>query len=161
MDKDINYRAKAVEDAADTVREYKDEIVRQLVEDGKASNDLNNDYPSGDAYHHEAHVDRGYTLLEAAHVLDELSEFEADDSGLWEGQAPREAVETMAAFTYGNAVYSLWNELIERINEIYQELQEDAPTASRRQSWTPRRKGGSLTIQEIAKKAVEQALAEQ
>jgi hypothetical protein len=62
-------------------------------------------------------VDRDYDLSEAAELLDDLSKFEETDTGLWEGQEPRRAIATQAAFTYGNAVYSYWRELIDAIND--------------------------------------------
>lgn len=111
-----DYRQKAEEDARDTVSEYQDEILEKLIEDGKASDDLLNDYGNGDAYHHESHVDKFYSLLDAAELIDQLSEHEETDSGLWDGQQPKEAIGTCAAFTYGNAVYSEWTDLIDEIN---------------------------------------------
>jgi hypothetical protein len=55
-----NYLREAADDAADTVRNFADEILEQLIDDGKASDDLLNDYPNGDAWHHECHVDKWY-----------------------------------------------------------------------------------------------------
>jgi hypothetical protein len=49
-------------------------------------------------------------------LLDELSQYEEDDYGLWERRDPVEAVKIKAAYTYGNAVYDLWRGLIEQIN---------------------------------------------
>ena len=43
-----NYLREAADDAADTVRNFADEILEQLLDDGKASDDLLNDYPDGD-----------------------------------------------------------------------------------------------------------------
>ena len=111
-----DYRSEAVDDARDTVSEFKDTILEQLLEDGEASKDLLNDYPNGDAYHHESHVDKWYNLTDAAELIDQLSEHEETDSGLWEGQQPKEAIGTCAAFTYGNAVYSEWTDLIDELN---------------------------------------------
>jgi len=120
-----NYLASAESDAKETVDNFKDEIVEQLCDDGKASDDLNNDYPGGDAWHHESHVDKWYNLHEAAAVLDQLDDFEETDSGLWEGQDMKEALSTCAAFTYGNAVYHEWTELIEQINDEETELEAE------------------------------------
>ncbi len=116
MTETTNYLREAADDAADTVRNFADEILEQLLDDGEASDDLLNDYPNGDAWHHECHVDKEYSLIDAATLIDQLRDFEENDSGLWEGQEPKAAVSTMAAFTYGNAVYSEWRELIEKIN---------------------------------------------
>lgn len=110
------YRQDAASDAAETVRNFADEILEQLLDTGEASNDLFNDYPNGDSWHHECHVDKDYNLQEAAELLDELYDFEETDNGLWEGLEPRQAIVTQAAYTYSNAVYSEWRDLIEEIN---------------------------------------------
>jgi hypothetical protein len=120
-----NYLREAADDAADTVRNFADEILEQLLDGGKASDDLLNDYPGGDAWHHENHVDKWYSLIDAAQLIDQLSDFEETDSGLWEGQQPKEAISTCAAFTYGNAVYNEWRELIEEINDRASDIISD------------------------------------
>jgi len=120
-----DYQTKAEEDARDTVSEYREQILEALLEDGKASDDLLNDYPSGDAYHHESHVDKWYNLTDAAELIDQLSDHEETDSGLWEGQQPKDAIGTCAAFTYGNAVYSEWHDLIEKINDEAETVIDD------------------------------------
>jgi len=116
MTETTNYLREAADDAADTVRNFADEILEQLLDDGEASDDLLNDYPNGDAWHHECHVDKEYSLIDADTLIDQLMEFEETDSGLWEGLEPRRAIAAQAAYTYGNAVYSEWRELIEKIN---------------------------------------------
>jgi hypothetical protein len=116
MTETTNYLREAADDAADTVRNFADEILEQLLDDGEASDDLLNDYPNGDAWHHECHVDKDYSLIDAATLIDQLMDFEETDSGLWEGLEPRRAIAAQAAYTYGNAVYNEWRELIEKIN---------------------------------------------
>lgn len=113
----MGYREDARADAVSTVENYEDEIVEMLADDGKASDDLLNDYGSGDSYHHESHVDKFYDLTEAAELLDELSDYEETDSGLWQGLEPRRAIAAQAAYTYGNAVYSFFSDLIGEIND--------------------------------------------
>jgi hypothetical protein len=120
-----NYYQAAKSDATDTVLNFQDEILDQLLSTGEASDDLYNDYPNGDSYHHESHVDKWYHLTEAAELLDELRDYEETDYGLWEGQAPRDAISTQAAFTYGNAVLSLWHDLIGEINDAASDLIDD------------------------------------
>lgn len=149
-----DYWKSAREDAADTVEHLIDEIAEQLVENGKASEDMYNDYPHGDSYHRETHVDRSYTLLEAAHLIDQLSDYQADDSGLWQGLEPREAISVMAAYTYGNAVYEFWRELIGKINEEIESEGEWGPKGPK--EWTPRAKKmpgswGKRVIKQILK----------
>lgn len=133
----MSYREDAASDAAETVHNFEDEILEQLLDKGEASDDLNNDYPNGDAWHHECHVDKDYSLQEAADLLDDLSEHEETDSGLWEGLEPRRAIAAQAAYTYGNAVYSEWRDLIEKINDeasdIIEEYDEKVAEAEKRE----------------------------
>jgi hypothetical protein len=107
----------AKEDARDTARYFLDAIAERIKDGEEASNDLLNDYPDGDSYHHESHVDKEYDLQEAAALLDELADYEETDSGLWQGLEPRKAISCQAAYTYGNAVYSLFHDLIGEIND--------------------------------------------
>ncbi len=119
----MSYRDDAFESAVDTVREFMESIIEQKI-NGDVSDDLYNDYDNGDAYHHENHVDKDYDLVESAAILDDLDEFEETDYGLWEGLDPRQAVSAQAAYTYGNAVYSFWREIIEEINSVSMEESE-------------------------------------
>lgn len=151
MPEEEDYLADAREDAASAVEHFEDEIVEQIVEGGKASDDMNNDFPNGDSYHHESHVDRHYSLLQAAKLLDQLGNYEETDRGLWEGLDPREAVKAQAAYTYGNAVYSLWQDLIKEINE---EIENQGESPEGPKEWNPR-KG---THQSWAKKIVSDVL---
>lgn len=131
---------EAQADAQEMAREFIDQICEQLIDNGKASTDLFNDYPNGDAYHHESHVDRDYDLTEAAAILDEYSEDEETDSGLWEGCEPRRAISTQAAYTYGNAVYGRWQRIIEEINdddEVQEILNPERPEGDDAEEITP------------------------
>lgn len=92
--------AQGQEDAKLFLAHFEDEIVEALANHGKASRDLYNDYPNGDAFIHENYTDRDYSLSEAAAVLDQLSEWTETDSGLWEGLEPRRAIAAQAAYTY-------------------------------------------------------------
>jgi len=120
-----DYLSDAVSDARETVSEFKDTILEQLEENDKASKDLHTDYPGGDRWHHESHIDKYYNLTEAAELIDELSVHEETDSGLWEGCQPKEAIGVCAAFTYGNAVLSEWRDLIDELNGEAMTIIED------------------------------------
>lgn len=110
-----NYPAKAKEDARDAVEYFQDDIVKAIIEnEGEVDTGI---LDWSESYHHETHIDKSYSLLEAATLLDQLDDFEETDSGIWEGQAPREAIITQAAFTYGNAVASEFDDLMKAINE--------------------------------------------
>jgi hypothetical protein len=119
MEKIMNdYYAEADSDAVEMLQEFRDEIVECFVESEQCDTDIQY-YSSGDSYHYETHVDRDYQLLDAAELLDKLSEFQVDDSGLWEGQDPRQAVATMAAYTYGNAVLHFFSEYCDELNSEF------------------------------------------
>ncbi len=125
---EVNYSDEAASDAKSTVENFADEILEMLTDSGKASDDLNNDYPNGDAYHHESHVDKWYDLQEACAILTQLDDFEETDSGLWEGLGMKEALSACAAYTYGSAVYSAWSELITKINDEADNIISDFDT---------------------------------
>jgi hypothetical protein len=120
-----DYWKDARSDACETADNFFDEIVENLVDDGEASDDLNNDYSRGDEWHHSCHVDKSYDLYEAADLLRQLSEYRETDSGLWEGKDPEDAIEAQAAYTYAAAVYDAWRDLIKDINEAYEGLDLD------------------------------------
>jgi hypothetical protein len=115
-----SYSTQAEVDAKDLIRDnFVDEIVQQLLDDGEASDDMNNDYAHGDSTFHETIIDRWYNPKDAIELLNDLSEHEETDSGLWEGSDDyTDILATKAAFTYGNAVYSEWRNLINNINDI-------------------------------------------
>lgn len=118
------WERKAYADAWDCAENFADEMVSQWLEDGAVSDDLNNDYDGGDAYHHENHVDREYSLREAGELLEDLAEWEETDNGLWDGLEPRRAIDAQAAYTYGNCVYGLWQQIVGELNEHLQSLQD-------------------------------------
>jgi hypothetical protein len=117
-----NYRTKGTEDAKEFINNYEETIVEQLVEKGEASTDLYNDYGDGDSFIHESYTDKWYDLMESAQILDQLSDYEETDSGLWEGQEPRKAIATQAAFTYSSYVCSEIERAIEAINSEFSSL---------------------------------------
>jgi hypothetical protein len=155
MQTTTNYFAQARQDAKDMAVEFIDQIVTALYDEGQVSDDLFNDYPNGDAYHHETHVDKAYSLLEAATLLDQLAAYEETDNGLWEGLAPREAVSAQAAYTYGGAVLSMWSDLIDTLNNDGDVVEAVAKVGPLEDTF-PRHEG----IYEEIKAAVEKAIQE-
>lgn len=101
-----SYSIQADDDAKDLITNFMDEIIDQLIIQGEASVVYNNE------------VDRGYSEKDAVELIDELSDYEEIDSGLWEGEDLRGILSAKAAFTYGNAVYDKWHALIDEINQI-------------------------------------------
>ena len=123
-----NYRQEAEDDAANLVLEYfMDEIVDQLIDKGEASADINNDYANGDGIFHETIVDRSYHMTEAAELLSQLYEYAEEDAGLWEGETDIDRIaEIQAAFTYGNAVWAEFDDLITDINNEVDDIKINA-----------------------------------
>lgn len=110
-----NYTQDARDAAKAMALQFIEDIAEQL-DDGEASASFAM-YRGITRWHRANHTDRFYSLLEAAQLLDQLSEH--DVSGLWEGLSPRQAISAEAAHTYGNAVYSSWAGLIDHINSEY------------------------------------------
>lgn len=120
----MSYLRDAIDDAAGLAEEFKGQIIQQLKDKGKASNDFRNDYDGADSFFHESYVDRSYSLTEADELLSDLYEYEETDEGMWAGLKPRQAISAQAAWTYGNAVEMWWRKLIEQINEAYEHRDE-------------------------------------
>jgi hypothetical protein len=113
-----DWNAEALEDAWDMVDNFFDEILEQAIVE-PVSNDLFNDYESGDSYHCENNQPSLHNLVEAAEILDQLDDYEESDWGLWESYTdPKEAVCIQASYTVANAVMHYWGEIIKEINEF-------------------------------------------
>ncbi len=126
MSEDSNYKYKAHDAAIEFVEEYLlEQIAEKLMDSGKASDDLYNDYSGADAYHHENHVDKHYEFKDAALAISQLGDYEESDSGLWDGQDMRQALCSCAAWTFGNAVMQMTIDIIGQINEHYDDVLED------------------------------------
>lgn len=149
----------AREAAKDTAENFLDEIIEQLMDTGKASDDLSNDYPGGDSWHHENYVDKSYRLLEAAQTIENLRDYQETDSGLWQGLEPIEAVSAMAAYTYGAAVWAKWSELITEINDDIdlQELLEHKSNDTK--PTTPDDEPDETPIDELIKNRVQEIVS--
>lgn len=104
----------ASEDAREMATNFFEQIIDQVLEDQEVSDDI---YKYDESYHHETHIDKYYTLREAVDIIEEYGEFEETDSGLWQGCDFKTSLTTCAAFTYGNAVYSCWIDLVNEIND--------------------------------------------
>lgn len=111
-----NYLQDGTNDAIETIRHFEDEIIVLMVDEGSAPTDMGD---LSETWNHEQHTDRAYDLTEGAKVCDQLSSYLCDDSGLWEGQEPKDAIGTQAAFTYGYYVLAEFTRLMQEINEHY------------------------------------------
>ena len=117
------YYVKA--DAQNIISNYIEEIAKMLIDDGEASTDLYNDYNNMDANISESDS-YGHNPSDAIEIIDELSEFEEEDSGLWGGcRDYREILSAIAHYTYTNALYAEIESMIESIDDT---LDSDAIT---------------------------------
>jgi len=106
---------------------FMDEIIDQIIDTGEASDDINNDYDNGDGIFHEVIIDRPYSLDEAAELLIQLYRHAEEDHGLWEGETDVDRIaEIQAAFTYGNAVWAEFDDLITDINNEVDDIKINA-----------------------------------
>lgn len=79
-------------------------------------------------YHFETNIDRDWTLLEAAQILEQLPN--ETDQGLWEGLSPHDAVRAQAAYTFGNAVWLVAEETLEDLQsspEVNNLINQNSP----------------------------------
>ena len=114
----MRYLQDALDDAKDFFQNFETEVIDQLIEKGEVSGDYFGDYEGGDSYFHENYVDKWYSRREAVDLLEELSQFEETDSGIWEGLDLDRQLSAMAAYTYGNAVSCFIREFAEKLSNI-------------------------------------------
>ena len=109
------YYVKA--DAQDIISNYIEEIAKMLIDDGEASTDLYNDYSDMDSRISESD-NYWRNPEEAIETINELSEFEEKDRGLWGGRSDySEILNAKAHYTYQNALYHEIESMIESIND--------------------------------------------
>ncbi len=114
-----SWMSKAIKDAENLIKEYFiDEIVQAIVNGDEVSSDMYNDYANGDGIFHDIITDRYYHRSDAIDLIDELYEYEEEDSGIWEGLDWERVIQAKATYTYGNAVMSEWDDIITEINAI-------------------------------------------
>lgn len=111
-----DYKRDAMLDALDAAEAFAGQMAEHMMSGEDAPTHLYG-YEDGDDYHHTQHVDKDYNLLEAAQLLDQLSDWEETDSGVWHRLEPRQAVAAQAAWTYGNAVLSMFEYVVAKISE--------------------------------------------
>ena len=120
----MDYQKDINEEAVGFILEYEEDF-QQAIVDGLEFD--RNDINSLDENFHCDIVDRGYSLTDAAFVI-ENCENEETDSGLWDGQDANTAISTIAAFSFGNDVWEkceeIYNGLVERFNEIKEKIKE-------------------------------------
>lgn len=112
-------RQEADSDSLDAIEHFLDEIVENVILElgvgfQKDISDFDGDYL------HENVTDRSYRPREAVDILEDLHEFEETDSGLWEGAEDwRRILETIAAYTYSNAVASMFSSNMENLESEF------------------------------------------
>jgi hypothetical protein len=121
-----SYQSEAQENARYILKDFIDEIADDAFEDGEIASDPS-DVDGLDRRMSEERGNQSYGLADAAQVLQELSDYEETDEGLWEGQAPEEAICTKACYTFDNAVRNMIDEQFSdwRSNDEITEVLED------------------------------------
>lgn len=113
----MDYETEIENEARDFILNNEEMIIQALNDD--ADWDYN-DIDDLDSLWHETIVDRGYTLEDAAYILDNC-ENEENDSGIWEGMDAQDAMSARAAYSYSNDV---WFRCVEMYNGIKERVQE-------------------------------------
>jgi hypothetical protein len=108
----MDYQKDVENDARSFIADHEDMIVDALVNNGDFDY---NDMDNLDQEWHDDIIDRSYTLMDAAAILEECQNQETD-YGLWERQEPSQAVIIQATYSYANDVW-------EKCSALYTELQ--------------------------------------
>lgn len=112
----MNYDKDVEDDARDLLLEMEE----QLKEAIKESKDWDyNDIDDLDELFHSSIVDRAYTPSDAGYIIENCTN-EETDTGLWEGQDLVSQLSAMAAYSYGNDVWSKCTELYDELKENYE-----------------------------------------
>jgi len=109
----VDYESEVRKEAIDFIEEVMDDVVEAL----KNEEDYLLDGDVEDRFF-ECVTDRSYTLSDAAFVIENSSNVE-EDSGLWEGKDPQDAIEIQAAFTFSNDVHQDVAEIYEDLKSTY------------------------------------------
>lgn len=117
----MDYDNEIDNEARDFLLDHEEMIVQALKDD--ADWDYN-DIDNLDSLWHETIVDRGYTLEDAAYILENCQN-EENDSGIWEGLDAQEAMSAQAAYSYSNDVWFRCEEMYNNIKENMQEIIEE------------------------------------
>jgi len=113
----MNYEVKAKNNAKDFIKEHvKEEIIENFIRVSETPTQLYK-YKFNDELTYRF-SDEDYSPLEAVTLLDQLSEYEETDRGLFEDKDWRDLLSGVAAFTYKNAVMSFIDDLLIEINGI-------------------------------------------
>lgn len=115
----VNYDTDIEKEAKEFMQEIEDEL-KEAIKDNLEFD--RNDIDALDTRFHEEITDRGYTLSDAAFII-ENSDNPETDSGIWEGQQPEDAIRTKAAYSFSNDVWFKCDEIYNEIKEEYKEQQ--------------------------------------
>lgn len=113
----MEYNQIIEKEAIDFIIEHEDMFKEAIVDEIESTYDIS----EFERTFHENVTDRAYTLSDAAFVI-ENSDNPEDDSGMWGGQEPGEAIRTQATYTFSNNVNS-------EITDQYNKLKEEYETA--------------------------------
>jgi predicted ribosome quality control (RQC) complex YloA/Tae2 family protein len=115
-----NYQKFLQDDAENFVNEYWDKLLDEIKDGGIGKHDAWT-FIDDDCYIHE-HVDGHYIDFDDAYWILKGCDDEETDSGLWEGQSPKDAIVTMAFFTYrAELTRAVAREFAARLEEYLEE----------------------------------------
>jgi len=118
----VNYQADVKKEAKSFLQNHEDDV-KQAIKDGE---DWSYNLDFMDSSFHSEIVDQSYSLEDAAFIV-ENSDNTEEDSGLWEGQQPRDAIVTQAAYSFGNDVYTECERIYDEMKQEFEDskLEED------------------------------------
>jgi hypothetical protein len=113
----INYEIAAKNDAKDFIREHvREQIIENFIRVSETPIQLYKYNVDDDLTYQFS--DEDYSPKEAVELLEQLSDYEETDRGLFEDKDWRDMLSGIAAFTYKNAVMSFIDDLLTEINGI-------------------------------------------
>jgi len=96
---------------------------RTVTELREAFEDYDDD--GGIHYFVESTLTWQQSLRACSVILNELSEYEEDDSGLWEGQQPEQAIVSKAFWTYKTGLICHCDDLLKEYDDLDDDLDDD------------------------------------
>jgi hypothetical protein len=113
----MDYSKDITQEAKDFIEQHEDDIKEAIKNDAEWDY---NDMEFLDSSWHSDIVDRSYSLEDAAYIVENSDNTESD-SGLWEGQEPRDALVTQAAYSYANDVWFECQRIYDEMKSDYQD----------------------------------------
>lgn len=132
----MDYKEDLEKDAVDFILEN-EETIGESITSSKDFDKFTEDNEGYDLIHEQILDNMALTIGDAAYIIENCTN-QADDPGMWEGQEPTQAIQTMAIFSYENDIYSeiesKYEELVEIYNNVSSINQDDERTILKKES---------------------------